>query len=380
VTELLPPRGAAPAAPRIPLSRPSLPPLEDYVALLRESWEDGALSNGGPHVQRLEEACAACGGFGNAVATASGDLALTLAVAALELPRGARVLLPSLTFASTLNAVLWNGLRPCFVDVDPATFCLDPDAVAEALADGAELVIATHAFGAAADLPALERLAADAGAALLLDGAHAFATRLDGEHVGRRGTATAFSFSPTKLVTSGEGGVVATADPALAEGIRLRRAYGRDGATEQVHAVGLNAKLSELHAALGLLGVARVEDEVAAREPLVARYAQLLGGLPGVALQGVSAGERHGCTYLAVDLGPYRDEVAERLAAAGIQSRRYFAPLHAMTPFAGLERAPLPVTERLGGSLLCLPLFSALGADGVDEVTAVVRETVEAAA
>jgi dTDP-4-amino-4,6-dideoxygalactose transaminase len=366
------------AAPRIPLTRPSLPPLEEYVEQLRGVWERARLSNSGPCLERFEAACAEYGGWPDAVATANCDSALLLTVAALELPEGARVLLPSFTFGSTLHSLLWNRLEPRFVDVDPHTFCLDPAALAAELDEGAELVVATHAFGAACDLPALERLAEGAGAALVLDGAHAFATFVDGEHVGRRATATAFSFSPTKLVTSGEGGIVASTRLEFGERLRLLRGYGRDGSTEESVRVGLNAKLSELHAALGLLGVARVEAEVADRAGLASRYAERLAGLDGVALQGRRPGERPSHTFLAVDLGPHRSAVERRLAGSGIQTRRYFRPLHTMERFTGVQRGPLPVTERLGGSLLCLPLFAGLGIDGVDEVATEVRGAVEA--
>lgn len=363
--------------PRIPLARPTLPPLDVYSALLEDSWERRRLSNDGPLAHRFEAAAGEYGAFEHCVATANCDLALTLLVAALELPPGARVLLPSYTFGSTLHALLWNGLSPHFVDVDRRTCCLDPEAVALALEEDVALVIATHAFGASCDMPRLEQLCADAGAALVADGAQAFGTWVDGEHVGVRATATAFSFSATKVATSGEGGLVATADPELAERLRVLRSYGRDGAREESLAVGLNAKLSELHAALGVLALESVEAEVAAREIVVARYAERLADLDGVRLQEVGPAERPSRTFLAVDLGPHRDAVEARLAHAGIQTRRYFRPLHEMPRFASLRRDALPATEALGRSALCLPLFAELGLADVDEICAGVRAAVE---
>lgn len=367
---------------RIPLLRPSLPPLADYAALLADVWAAGILSNGGVQAARFEAAIADAAHVPAelVVATANCDLALVLTVRALDLPRGTPVLVPSFTFASTLNALLWNGLAPRFVDVDPVTFCLDPAAVAEALTDEVRLVVGTHAYGAACDGAALTAECERVGAHLLFDGAQAFATWVGDDHVSVLGDATAFSFSATKLATSGEGGAVITRDPQLAERLRVLRAYGRDGQTGRRAEVGLNAKLSELHAALGILSLGQLEVGVTRRSALVARYRAALVDLPGVRWQELPAAQRPGWTFLAVDLGEHRDAVEVALSAAGIETRRYFQPLHEVPAFADLDRAPLPVTERLGASILCLPLHADLAEADLDEVAAAVRLAVERAA
>jgi dTDP-4-amino-4,6-dideoxygalactose transaminase len=354
--------------PRIPLLRPSLPSLEDYRAQLEPVWESRMLSNFGGQAGHFEELCRAYGGWAHAAAAANCDLALTLAIAALELPPGATVLLPSFTFNSTLHAALWNGLKPRFVDVDPATFCLAPGAVREALAPhGAGLIIATHIFGAACDVQQLSALAQDAGAALIFDAAHAFATFADGRHVGRFGDASTFSFSGTKLVTMGEGGVAAFADEDVTERFRYLRAYGFRRDYESRY-VGLNAKLSELHAALGALTIPRAEEAVAARAALVARYQERLAHLESVRFQEPGAGVRSSCTYLGIDAGAQRDALAEHLEAANIETKAYFRPLHEMALFQKLPAQPLPVTEHLGRSALCLPLYTDLAVGDVERV------------
>jgi dTDP-4-amino-4,6-dideoxygalactose transaminase len=362
---------------RIPLSRPSLPPLAEYVSLLEQTWTSGRLSNGGPHAQTLESSLAAHLGSARALAVANCDLALTLAVCALGLEPGARVLLASYAFPSTLHAVLWNRLSPRFVDVSPANFCLDPEAVAEELDERVALVIATHAFGAACELPALERLCERAGAALIIDGAQALGTLLDGRHVASWGTATALSFSATKVATSGEGGALATTSLELAERVDRLRAYGRVSGAEAVVARGLNAKLSELHAALGCLTLERLEAELAARGRLTAIYAEQLGAVEGVRLQARRPDERPSRTLLAADFGPHRCKVEQRLEQRGIETRRYFRPLHENPVYERLPRAPLPVSERLSRRVLCLPLYAELEAAAVEEICAEIAQAME---
>lgn len=354
--------------PRIPLLRPSLPPLEEYRAQLEPVWESRMLSNFGGQAGHFEELCRTYGGWANAAAAANCDLALTLAIAALELPPGSPVLLPSFTFNSTLHAALWNGLQPRFVDVDRATFCLAPEAVREALAThDAGLIVATHIFGAACDVRELADLAQGAGAALVFDAAHAFGTFVDGTHVGRFGNASTFSFSGTKLVTMGEGAVAAFADDEVAERFRYLRAYGFRRDYESRY-VGLNAKLSELHAALGALTIPRAEFAVAARAALVTRYRERLADLPGVRFQEAAAGVRSSCTYLGIDAGAHRDGLAAHLEAANIETKTYFRPLHEMALFRALPAQSLPVTEHLGRSALCLPLYTDLPVGDVERV------------
>jgi dTDP-4-amino-4,6-dideoxygalactose transaminase len=324
------------------------------------------LSNQGPAARELEALCADYTGLARVHAVASADIGLTLAVAALGLPAGSPVLVPSFTFASTLHALLWNGLAPVFADVDPGSWCLTPESVAPALAHEPRAIAGTHAFMATCDVAGLEALALDRGAALLFDAAQAFATWLGDRHVGSWGDASVFSFSATKVVTTGEGGLAAFRDGAAGARFARLRGYGVDGDYEAT-APGLNGKLSELHAALGCLTVPRVEEAVAARLALAGRYRERFDAT-AVAMQALAPCVRPTPTQLVVDLGARRDAVAAALAADGIDSRPYFRPLHAMARYAGLARAPLPVTERLGASLLALPLHEAMDVTAVDRV------------
>ncbi len=359
----------------LPIARPSLPPLDDYVALLHEVWQTRMLSNFGSMAHRFEARVQAHTGNPLCRAVASADVGLVLALAALDLPEGGECLLPSYTFNSTINAVLWNRLRPVFVDIDRRTLNLDPADVARRLDDRTVAVVATHVFGCPADIPALRTLASSRGIPLVVDAAHAFGARL-GEHpIGdaRMGTMQVFSFSGTKAITCAEGGIVACSTPALVERIERLRGYGflYDYVSEHV---GLNGKLSELHAALGTLTVDRVEEVVTWRNHLAGRYRSRLEGVPGIAFQELLPGARSTWKDLAVVLPAGRDALAAHLGQLGVQTKRYFRPLHSMSLFERWRRPEddLADTEWVFERVLCLPIFNELTEEEVDRVCDVI--------
>jgi dTDP-4-amino-4,6-dideoxygalactose transaminase len=349
------------------LARPSLPPLDAYAEELAATWDDAWLSNFGPQAERFEGLCSEYTGLRHVRSVSNCDVGLALAVRALALRPGARVLVPSFTFPSTLHALLWNGLEPRFADVDPDTWCLTAESAAAALDGEPAAIVGTHAFMSACDVAGLEALAADLGAVLLFDAAQAIASWVGDRHVGTFGDASVFSFSPTKIATCGEGGLATFRDPAHGERFELLRAYGSD-ADYDSRLVGLNGKLSELHAVLGCLTVPTIEDEARARLRLVERYRNRLAELPGVLLQAHAPELRPTPTMLVADFGARHDDVATSLAAEGVETRPYFRPLHAMDRFRGLPAAPLPVTEHLGAALLALPLHRGMVDADVDLV------------
>ena len=355
----------------LPIARPSLPPLEEYVGLLREVWQTRMLSNFGPMARRFEASVQAQTGNPLCRAVASADVGLVLALAALQLPEGGECLLPSYTFNSTINAVLWNRLTPVFVDVDPRTLNLDPADAARRLGERTVALVVTHVFGCPADLPALGALVSSRGIPLVADAAHAFGARLGDRAIGDAslGAIQVFSFSGTKAVTSAEGGIVACATPELAGRIEKLRGYGflHDYVSEHV---GLNGKLSELHAALGTLTAERIEEVVAWRNRLAGRYRSRLGGVPGLAFQELLPGARSTWKDFAVLLPAGRDALAARLGQLGIQTKRYFRPLHSMPLFERWRRPDddLSDTDRVSENVLCLPIFNDLSEDDVDRV------------
>lgn len=358
----------------IPITRPDLPPIEDYHALLKEIWDSRMLSNFANFAQRLEQVAADHLGV-PVKAVVSGDVGLTLSIAALRLPKGASVVVPSFTFNSTINAILWNGLRPVFADIDPRSLNLDPaSANAAAARFSAELIVATHVFGNPADVDGLARVAEKYGARLIFDAAHAYGAEYDGQKVGRFGTAEVFSLSGTKLVTSAEGGLIASTELEFMERIAYLRGYGFIGDYNS-RFVGMNGKMSELHAALGTLTLPSAESAVVRRHDLVAAYVARLSGLP-LTYQLVRPEDTS--TYkdfaLLFESMRERDRVETALADADVQTKRYFLPCHQQDAYLALPREPLPVTEDVSSRSLCVPMFSSLAETDLTRIVETISE------
>ena len=362
----------------IPITRPWLPPLEDYVRLLEGVWSSRMLSNFGALATALEAMTGAYLGVPVALAAASGDIALTLAVRALDLPAGSRVIVPSFTFNSTVNAILWNGHRPVFADIDPTTLTVDPVDVAAHL-DGAAAIVATHVFGNPADVDALGALGRSGGVRILYDAAHGYGSRHGRRAIGTFGDGEVFSLSGTKPVTSGEGGLFTTADEDVAERFRYLRGYGFLNDYES-RLVGLNGKMSELHAALGLLTMARIETALAVRAVHLDAYRARLGAHPGVTFQAVVAGDRSTTKDIAVLFADRatRDGVEAALTAARVQTKRYFRPCHTMSAYRVHADRPLPATEWVYERILCLPLYEDLAEADRELVIDIVERTLDA--
>jgi dTDP-4-amino-4,6-dideoxygalactose transaminase len=362
----------------IPITRPELPPLEEYTTLLEVVWNSRMLSNFGPMAQRLEAMTSEYLGVPTRVVV-SGDIGLALTIAAMDLPRGSACLVPSFTFNSTINAVLWNGLRPIFVDIDPLALTMDPtDARAAAgEASGMRLIVATHVFGNPADADGLRQVADDHGARLLFDAAHGYGASRAGIKVGGLGDAEVFSLSGTKPVTSAEGGLIATRDQGLLDRIKLLRGYGFYGDYNS-KLVGLNGKMSELHAALGLLTMRRVDEALAIRERHIQRYRAVLDQVPGISYQHVRPEDHSTFKDFALVFADTtcRDKVEAVLTEQAIQTKRYFKPCHRMDAYAALDGRPLPVTDEMHERILCIPLFEGLGDEDIDRIAGLIRETV----
>lgn len=355
----------------LPIARPSLPPLDEFVKVLRDLWQTRMLSNFGPYSREFEQRAADFIGNPNVAAVASCDLGLVISLAALDLPKGAPCLVPSFTFNSTINAIIWNGLRPVFVDVDPETFNADPIDVRRRLEEGAAAIVVTHVFGSPAPIETIMELAKTAAVPVVFDAAHAFGAEYCGKRIGHPdlGALQVFSFSGTKPITAAEGGLIAAAHAGLIERIWKLRAYGfRYDYISDV--VGLNAKLSELHAALGWLLLGQAAEVVAIRNHLAAYYQEQLKACPEVGFQKLLPHCRSTYKDFAILCSDGRDELASRLALAGIQTKKYFVPLHTMPAYRRFASAndDLADTEVLSARVLCLPIFNEMSEADVARV------------
>ena len=360
----------APAFPEgLPFARPYTPPLAAVAARLQPSYDAGELTNGRV-VRTLEEQAAERLGVPHVVAVSSCTAGLMLTIQAV-CPEG-QVLLPSFTFSASGHAVVWNGNRPAFAECDPHTFQLDV-ADAETRLDGVSAMLATHVFGAPCAPRALEELGRSRGIPVIFDAAHGFGAVHAGRPVGSFGDAEVFSLSPTKPVVGGEGGLVATRHRELADRLCVGRDYGNPGDYD-TRFIGLNARMSEFHAAMAVESLAVMDEQLRLRMAVVSKYCTGLADVPGIATQVIAPGDRSTYKDFSVivdpeEFGLTRDVLVRALAAEGIDTRNYFdPPVHRQQAYAHLKPSWLPVTDDVCRRVTSLPMFARLPPDAADRV------------
>jgi perosamine synthetase len=352
---------------RIGLARPDVG--EEEIEAVSRVLRTPILTNG-PETAAFEREFADLHQAEHGVAFANGTVALVGLFAALGIGPGDEVIVPSLTFVSSATSILYAGATPVFADVDPDTFNLDPADVARRLNPRVKCILAVHYGGQPADLAELSALATDAGAVLLEDAAEAHGARYRGRHVGTWGVAGMFSFTPTKNITTGEGGMVITGDGELARKLRLLRNHGQVSSYE--HAIlGCNWRLSEMQSAMGRAQTAKLPAILARKRTLAAELDRLLDPVTGVQAP-ITRGDRdhvhmlYTVTLAATDAAR-RDAVIDDLAQQGIESRVYFPPAHRQPIFID-QPADLPVTDDVAGRILSLPMHSLLGPNEMADV------------
>ncbi len=345
----------------IPLARPGVPDPSAVAQDVERILKSGVLTNG-PYVRELESRSAEYLDVRECVAVASCTAGLMLLLRAAGLTGD--VVIPSFTFAATAHAVAWNGLQPVFADVDPSTLTLSPEAVRRSMGVRTSAILATHIFGTPCEVEELEGLAARDGIKLFFDAAHAFGSLRRGVPVGRFGNGEVFSLSPTKVLVAGEGGIIATNDETLAERCRIGRDYGNPGDYD-CRFVGLNARMSEVHAAIALNSLDGLEERIERRNTLVAMVpggAGSRGGgrLPRDRRRATEARTRTSRSSSKEDaFGLDADGLGEALAAVGIETRRYYSPpVHTMRAYRRVgSNADVPVTDAMAAQTLTLPLW-----------------------
>lgn len=359
--------GGRPAFPDgLALMRPTLEDVPTLERRLGAILSSGTLTNG-PTVRELEEQVASRLGVAAVVAVSSCTAGLALTLQALGVRD--RVVLPSFTFSASAHAVVWAGAQPRFADITPDTLCVAPSSVAQLL-DGATAITATHVYGTPCRTEELQTIADRAGVPLVYDAAHGLGASRQGRPVGGFGVAEVFSLSPTKVVVAGEGGLVATDDTALADAVRLGLNYGNPGDYDCLFP-GINARMSEFHAAVALHSLTRLDHYVHHRNELVDVFWSALSGVPGLRRPAVDPGDVS--TYkdltIVVDeesFGLSASQLATALQHEGIDSRRYYYPsIHRQRAYAHLDPSDLPVTEAISPAVLSVPLWSHMNSDQI---------------
>jgi perosamine synthetase len=374
------------SADRIPVMIPWLGEEEAKAA------SDAVLSGWvaqGPRVAEFERAFAERVGAEHGIAVSSCTTALHLALVALGLGPGDEVVVPSLSFIATANAVRYVGAEPVFADVDPATGNLTPATVDAVRTARTKAVLAVHQGGVPADVHALRAVCADWDLPLVEDAACAIGSTVGGKSVGQGSLISAWSFHPRKIVTTGEGGMVTTDDAQWAARLRRLREHGMNASAAERHAsntpvlesyleVGYNYRMTDVQAAIGLVQLRKLDEMVARRRELAARYDVLLRDVPGITpVRDPAYGQSNFQSYWvlpAEDFPVGRDDLLAALSEAGISARRGIMASHLEPAYAGHRCAPLPVTERISRDSLILPLFHTMTEAQQDRVVAVLRE------
>lgn len=343
--------------------RPIVPNFEELSGGLQKIVSTGMVTKG-ENLRAFEKAVREHLGVKHAIAVSSCTTGLMLTYRGLGLTGD--VVVPSFTFMATVSAMVWCGLRPIYADVNPGTTNLDPAAAESAITPNTSAIVAVHNFGNPAEIDALAELARRRGLKLIFDAAHGFGALYQGRPVGSQGDAQVYSLSPTKLLITGEGGIVATNDDALAEQIVIGREYGNSGSYDSAFA-GFNARMPEFNALMGIYSLKRLEEAAVTRNASADLYQELVGRLPGIGFQEVLSGNR--CSYkdfsITVDpekFGLTRDQLGRALEAERIDTRKYYEPpVHRQTAYQHFYQGqPLPATDWLSANSLSLPMWSCM--------------------
>lgn len=364
--------GGAPRRPFIPVAAPVLAGREkEYVA---DCMESGWISSAGKYVELFEAEFAKFCGVRHAVSCCNGTAALHLSLAALGVGPGDEVIVPTLTFVATANAVTYCGARPVFVDSEPETWNLDPAQVAAKITPRTKGIVAVHLYGNPVDVDALRGLASRHGLFLLEDAAEAHGALHGGRPAGSLGDIAAFSFYGNKIIATGEGGMVTTDDDALAARVRLLRGQGMDPERRYwFPVVGYNYRMMNIPAAIGLAQLECAGWHTGRRREVVEAYKRLLGSVAGLGWQAERAWARHAYWMFTVVLrdggADERDRLMGRLLDAGVETRPVFYPVHSLPPYREAARdEEFPVAEGLARRGLSLPTWAGLSDEDLSYV------------
>ena len=358
---------------KIFVTQPYLPPLAEFMPYLEEIWDSKTLTNGGPMHQRLERELCQHLGVRHISLFANGTLALLTALQALRIT--GEVITTPFSFVAGAHSLLWNGIKPVFVDIDPVSLNLDPRRIEAAITPQTTAIMPVHCYGNPCEIEAIQHIADNYNLKVLYDGAHAFGVRQGGQSILNAGDLSMLSFHATKVFNTFEGGAIVAPDAKTKQRIDHLKNFGFvDEVT--VVAPGINGKMSEVNAAFGLLQLRHVERALRRRREIDALYRRLLAGVRGITCVLPSGQDLPNCAYFPVlvdERHPIgRDALYARMREAGIFARRYFYPLISSFPmYRGLPSASaenLPVATRLSNQVICLPIYPAMSDADVERV------------
>ena len=353
-----------------------MPALEEYVNEISSMWDNHWLTNMGPKHKQLQAMLKEYMAVDNVELLTNGHMAIELTLQAMNLQ--GEVITTPFTFASTTHAIVRNGLEPVFCDIDPVTFTMNTEMLESLITDRTCAILPVHVYGNVCNIEEIERIARKYELKVIYDAAHTFGETYKGKGIGSFGDASCFSFHATKVFNSIEGGAVTYHDKRIGDELYELKNFGIHG-PEEVSAVGANAKMNEFCAAMGICNLRHVDDEIAKRKEVVARYRSHLEGIEGLQLNAVQPEVKSNYAYFPVVFeekvfGSSREEVFEELAKNDIMARKYFYPLtNTFSAFHGKYNVlETPVALHISKRVLTLPLYADLALEDVDRICEII--------
>jgi dTDP-4-amino-4,6-dideoxygalactose transaminase len=364
---------------KIFVTQPFLPPLTEFIPYLEAIWESKWLTNGGPFHQELEKKLADYLGVEHLALFANGTLALVTALQSLRVT--GEVITTPFSFVATAHSLLWNGVKPVFVDIHPKTFNLDPEKIEAAITPHTTAILPVHVYGHPCDVERIQKIAETYGLKVIYDAAHAFGIGYKGQSLLKHGDLSILSFHATKVFNTFEGGAIICPDAKTKNRIDDLKNFGYAGEVTVV-ATGINGKMNEIQAAFGLLQLKHVDNAIARRREIDAQYREQLSSVPGITCPPLPADTTYNYSYFPIlvekEYPSSRDELNDKLRQNGIYPRRYFYPL--ITEFPMYRSMPsaaqsnLPCARQAAEQVLCLPIYPDLENESIAKITTLIKD------
>jgi len=359
------------------LSRPSAPPIEEFLSEISPIWDNRMFTNVGEKYKMLVSLLTDRANGGNITLTANGHLALELALFALDIK--GKVVTTPFTFASTVTAILRSGLTPVFCDIDEDTLCMDPHCVSSHIDGDTSALLPVHLFGNACDTYSLDRIAEEHGIKVIYDGAQAFGMKIDGRDIALFGDATMFSFHAVKVFHTIEGGAVFFKDSSVRDRADVIRNFGLVG--DECTECGFNGKMTEISAAMGICNLKYLDENISRRRECVKAYESVLRDASGIRLMTTRSGVESNYGYMPIrvikdECAVDRDLLFDRLMEKNIFTRKYYSNLACDWSFMKdiIPPSDVPVARRVSKEILALPLHQDMTADDARYIAKTVKD------
>ncbi len=368
---------------RITVTKPSLPPLDEYEKELESIWSSKWVTNMGPKHLELEEKLKDYMGVESVTLFVNGHLALENAISSFDFTSGSEIITTPFSFPSTTHAIVRNNLKPVFCDIKINDYTIDEEKIESLITEKTCAILPVHVYGNICNVDAIKRIADNYNLKVIYDAAHAFGEQYEGVGVGQFGDASMFSFHATKVFNTIEGGCVTTSNKSITHKLNLLKNFGIEG-TESVNYIGGNGKMNEFSAAMGICNLRHINENIAIRKKIQNRYIETLGKIKGLYFQKGNSNQTHNYAYMPVlfdpeESGVDRDKIYQSLLDHGIASRKYFYPL--INDCACYKKDynsnNTPVAKYVSNNILTLPIYPDLSLTDVDMICKIIMEEIQ---